>query len=84
MRCLHTSIFIETPSLEGVPIKDKDDPSPHEMRLCPAGHQPGISWSRESYLFHYLLLSLLLLLLLLSSSFLLLILLLLIYLLSTT
>ena len=22
------------------------DPSPHEMTLCPAGHQPSISWSQ--------------------------------------
>ena len=22
------------------------DPSPHEMTLCPAGHQPNISWSQ--------------------------------------
>ena len=46
LRCLHPSIFIETPSLEGLPTKAKEDPSPHEMRLSPAGHQPSISWSR--------------------------------------
>ena len=45
LRCLHTSIFIETPSLEGLPTKGKEDSSPHEMRLCPAGHQASISWS---------------------------------------
>ena len=45
LRCLHTSIFIETPSLEGLPTKAKENPSPHEMRLSPAGHQPSISWS---------------------------------------
>ena len=44
--CLHTSIFIETPSVEGLPTKAKEDPSPHEMRLSPAVHQPSISWSR--------------------------------------
>ena len=44
--CLHTSIFIETPSLEGLPTKAKEDPSPHEMRLSPTVHQPSISWSR--------------------------------------
>ena len=38
--CLRTSIFIETPSLEGLPTKAKEDPSPHEMRQSPAG--PGI------------------------------------------
>ena len=37
---------METLSLEGLPTKAKEDPSPHEMRLCPAGHQPSISWSR--------------------------------------
>ena len=46
LRCLHASIFIETPSLEGLPTKAKEDPCPHEMRLSPAGHQPSISWSR--------------------------------------
>ena len=43
LRCLHTSIFIETPSLEGLPTKAKEDPSPHEMRLSSGGHQPSIS-----------------------------------------
>ena len=46
LRCFHTSIFIKTSSLEGLPTKAKDDSSPHEMRLPPAGHQPNISWSR--------------------------------------
>ena len=45
---LHTSIFMETPSLEGLPTKTKEDPFPHEMRLSPTGHQPSISWSRGS------------------------------------
>ena len=45
LRCLHTSIFIETSSLEGLPTNAKEDSSPHEMRLSPAGHQPSISWS---------------------------------------
>ena len=45
LRCLHISIFIETPSLEGLPTKAKEDPSPHKMRLSPAGHQPSVSWS---------------------------------------
>ena len=44
--CLHASIFIETPSLEGLPTNAKEDPSPHEIRLSPAGHQPSIFWSR--------------------------------------
>ena len=35
---------METPSLEGLPTKAKEDPSLHEMRLSPAGHQPSISW----------------------------------------
>ena len=46
LRCLYTSIFIKTPSLERLSTKAKEDPSPHEMRLCPAGHQPSIFWSR--------------------------------------
>ena len=45
LRCLHSSNFIETLSLEGLPTKAKEDPSPHKMRLFPAGHQPSISWS---------------------------------------
>ena len=61
--CLYTSIFIEIPSLKGLPTKAKEDPSPHEMRLSPAGHQPNISWSRGRT--RILLLSLFLLLLLL-------------------
>ena len=43
LRCLHTSIFIETPFLEGLPTKAKEDPSPHETRLSAAEHQPSIS-----------------------------------------
>ena len=35
LRCLHTGIFIKAPSLEGLPTKAKEDPSPHEMRLSP-------------------------------------------------
>ena len=42
LSCLHTSTFIETPSLEGLPAKAKADSSPHEMRLYPTGHQPSI------------------------------------------
>ena len=42
-RCLHTSIFIEALSLEGLPTKAKEDPSSYEMRLSPAGHKPSIS-----------------------------------------
>ena len=53
LRCLHTSIFIETPSLEGLPTKAKEDPSPHELRLYPAGHQPSISWSRGKVYYYY-------------------------------
>ena len=37
---------METPSLEGLPTKAIEVPSPHEMRLSPAGHEPSISWSR--------------------------------------
>ena len=37
---------METPSLDGLPTKAKEDPPPYEMGLCPAGHQPSISWSR--------------------------------------
>ena len=36
--------FIEAPSLEGLSTKAEEDPSRHEMRLSPAGHQPSISW----------------------------------------
>ena len=46
LRCLHTSIFIKTPFLEGLPTKAKEDFSTHEMRLSPAGHQLNISFSR--------------------------------------
>ena len=45
LRLLHTSIFMKTPSLEGLPTKIKEDPSPHELRLSPVGHQPSFSWS---------------------------------------
>ena len=45
LRCLHTSTFFDRPSLEGLPVKAKEDPSPHKMRLSPAGHQPNISLS---------------------------------------
>ena len=54
---------METPSLEGLPIKTKEDSPPSEMRLSPTGHQPSIFWSRGDLLL-LLLLSLLLLLLL--------------------
>ena len=40
LRCLHTSIFTETPSLEGLPTKAKEDPSPHETRLSPVFPDP--------------------------------------------
>ena len=33
LRFLHTSIFFETLSLEGLLTKAKKDPSPHEMKL---------------------------------------------------
>ena len=64
LRCIHTSIFIKTPSLEGLPSKAKEDFSPHEMGLSPAGHQASIFWSWGLLLL--LLLSSLLLLSLLS------------------
>ena len=44
---------METPSLEGLPTNVKEDPSPHEMRLSPAGHQPSISWPRGNYYYYY-------------------------------
>ena len=53
LKCLHTNIFIKTPSLEGLPTKAKEDPSPHEIKLSPAGHQPRISYSRGYYYFYY-------------------------------
>ena len=40
--------FYRDTSLEGLPAKAKEDPSPHEMRLSPAGHQPSIYWSLRS------------------------------------
>ena len=40
LRCLHISIFIETPSLEGLLTKAKEDSSPHEMRLSPLDINP--------------------------------------------
>ena len=45
MKCLYTSSFTETPSLERLPTKTTDDPSPNEIKLSLAGHQPSISWS---------------------------------------
>ena len=33
-------IFIVTPSLEGWPIKAKEAPSPHEVRLAPLDTNP--------------------------------------------
>ena len=53
LRCLHTSIVIEAPSLEVLTTKAKENPSPHEMKLSPAGHQPSISWSRGNCFYHY-------------------------------
>ena len=35
--------FIETLCLEGLTTKAKEDPSTHEIRLSPTGHQPSIS-----------------------------------------
>ena len=43
LRCLHTSIFIKTPSLKGLPTKAEEDPSPHEMRLSPLDINPIFS-----------------------------------------
>ena len=49
MKCFHTSIFIETPSLQGLPTKAKENPSPHEIRVSLAGHhQPSISYLRDA------------------------------------
>ena len=53
LRCLHTSIVIEAPSLEVLTTKAKENPSPYEMKLSPAGHQPSISWSRGNCFYHY-------------------------------
>ena len=65
-RCVHTSIFIETPSLEGLQIKAKEDSSTHETRLSSAEHQPSINQGKVLLLLSSLLLLLLLSLLLLS------------------
>ena len=40
---LQTSIFIETPSLEGLPTKANEDLSPDEIRLSLDGHETSIS-----------------------------------------
>ena len=56
---------METPSLERLPAKAKEDTSPHEIRLSPAGHQPSIFWS------HAVVVIVLLILVLLLISFLL-------------
>ena len=42
LKHLHTSIFIETLSLEGLPTRAKEDPSPHDIRLSPAGYHSSI------------------------------------------
>ena len=44
---------METPFLEGLPTKAKEDPSHHEMKLSPAGHQPSISWPWGLLLYYY-------------------------------
>ena len=62
LKCLHTSVFIKTTSLEVLPTKAKEDLSPHEIRLFSTGHQSRIYYH---YHHHFFLLSLLLLL---SSS----------------
>ena len=53
LRCLYTSIFIETSSLERLPTKAKENLFLHGMRLSPAGHQPSISWSQGYYYYYY-------------------------------
>ena len=56
LRCLHTSSFIKTPSLEGLPTKAKGEPSPHEMRLSPLDINPvfpGLSCYYYYYYHHY-------------------------------
>ena len=53
LKCLHTSIFTETPSLERLPTKAKEDPLPREIRVSPAGRQPSISWSYYYYYYYY-------------------------------
>ena len=53
LRYLHISIVIEAPSLEVLTTKAKENPSPHEMKLSPAGHQPSISWSRGNCFYDY-------------------------------
>ena len=39
-------IFIVIPSLKGWSTKAKEAPSPHDIRLNPAEHQPSISMSQ--------------------------------------
>ena len=42
MECKESRCKRSTPSLEGWPTKAKEAPSPHELRLAPAGHQLSI------------------------------------------
>ena len=56
LSCLHTSSFIKTPSLEGLPTKGKEEPSPHEMRLSPLDINPvfpGLGYYYYYYYYHY-------------------------------
>ena len=53
LRCLHTSSFIKTPSLEGLPTKAKGEPSPHEMRLSPLDINPVFPGLGYYYYYYY-------------------------------
>ena len=61
---------METTSLEGLPTKAKEDPSPHEMRLFPTGHQPSISWSRGDYYYYIIIIIIIIIIVLLSFLYL--------------
>ena len=56
LKCLYTSICMETPSLEVLQTKAKEDPSPHEMRLSPTDINPvfhGCYYYFYYYCYHY-------------------------------
>ena len=51
LKCLHTSVFIKTTSLEVLPTKAKEDLSPHEIRLFSTGHQSRIYYHYHHHFF---------------------------------
>ena len=49
----HWYFYRDTIKIEGLPSKAKEDPSLHEMRVSPTGHQASISWSWGYCYFYY-------------------------------